>query len=90
LRGFNDADARLAGLAEKQGVHHALVFVRDCPHWQCYGTVFWRNTPGLDGDVVWARDLGVEPDRALLKEFPGRQAYLADYLRPAIVPMRLG
>ena len=87
LRRFNDADARLARLAEKQGIHHALVFVRDCTHWQCYGTVFWRNTPGLDGDVVWARDLGAARDAALLKEFPGRRGYLADYAVPAIEPL---
>jgi hypothetical protein len=89
LRGFNAADARLPRLARKEGIHHALVFVRECPNWQCYGTVFWRNSPGLDGDVVWARDLGVEQDAALLKEFPGRRPYVADYEAQAIEPLSL-
>jgi hypothetical protein len=88
LRGFNGADARLAKLAAKNEIHHALVFVRDCANWQCYGTVFWRNTPRLDGDVVWARDLGAKSDAALLQAFPGRRPYLADYAAPAIEPLR--
>jgi hypothetical protein len=89
LRGFNGADARLARLADEKRIHHALVFVRDCPHWQCYGTVFWRNSPRLDGDIVWARDLGPVRDAALLTAFPGRRPYAADYGVPTIEPLRL-
>jgi hypothetical protein len=87
LRGFNGADARLARLADERRIHHALVFVRACPQWQCYGTVFWRNSPRLDGDIVWARDLGPVSDAALLAAFPGRRPYLADYGLPAIEPL---
>jgi Dolichyl-phosphate-mannose-protein mannosyltransferase len=91
LRGFNHTDARLLRLAEARGVHRSVVFVRECPDWWCYGSVFWTNSPALEGDIVWARDLGRKSDAKLLAaSFPGRSAYVADYNLRTIHSLRDG
>jgi len=79
-------DDRIAELAERQQLHNALVLVKPCETFICYGSVFWRNTPNLDGDIVWARD--VPAKRAeILALYPGRAAYLATYDPPTLVPL---
>jgi hypothetical protein len=37
--------------------------------------VFSANDPLLQGDVIYARDLGDAQDRKLLPDFPGRSYY---------------
>jgi hypothetical protein len=86
LKDFNSANNGLLEEAKKQGLHNALVLVRECPHWWCYGTVFWKNSPDLDGDIVYALDLGPEKNAALIDQFAGRSVYLADYDRRSIEP----
>ncbi len=83
LRGFNDADDRLLKLVDEADIHHALVLVEQCPHWQCYGTVFWRNSPELDGDIVYAVNL---PERRaeLFARYPDRAVYEATYSTPSL------
>jgi hypothetical protein len=89
LRGFNSTDPRLLRTAEAEGLHHSVVFVRECGNWWCYGSVFWTNSLKLDGDLVWARDLGRESDARLMSSYPGRRAYIADYDRGTVVPLSL-
>jgi hypothetical protein len=89
LRGFNSTDPRLLRAAEAEGLHHSVVFVRECGNWWCYGSVFWTNSLKLDGDLVWARDLGRESDARLMSSYPGRRAYIADYDRGTVVPLSL-
>jgi hypothetical protein len=55
------------------GVHNALVFVKRS-YWTDYAPFFSHNTPLLDGDVVYAIDLGAR-NRELLTLYPGRAAY---------------
>ncbi len=86
LEGFNSTDDRLLELVERRDIHDALVLVKQCPHWWCYGSVFWKNDPDLDGDIVYALDLGPEKNAALIQEFPGRSVYLADYERRSMEP----
>ena len=46
--------------------------------WQCYGSVFWLNDPGLDGNVVYAQDSpSLRAD--ILAAFPDRDVYFARY-----------
>ncbi len=85
LKGFNGIDDRLTRQVDHAGLHNALVLVRDCQQWQCFGSVFWRNNPSLDGDVVYARDL--DSRRAdLLRLYDGRRVYIADYDQGTLQP----
>lgn len=79
LRGFNGISDALISKIDEAKPRNALVLVEDCDGWQCYGNVDWRNSPWLDGDVVFAKDL---PDRnvQLLQAFPDRYVYFARYL----------
>jgi len=51
-------DDRIYRMVQEQDVHDALVLVDPCDNnFVCYGSVFWRNNPTLDGDVVYAKDI---------------------------------
>ncbi len=77
LKGFNDIDDRLQKKIDAADLHNALVLMDPC-FWQCYGSVFWLNDPGLDGDVVYAVDApSVRAD--VLAAFPDRDVYFARY-----------
>lgn len=74
-------DARLDRLADEVELENALVLVEPCGFFRssaCYGSVFLRNLPDFDGDVVWARYM---PDRLddLRAAFPGRDLYIATW-----------
>jgi 4-amino-4-deoxy-L-arabinose transferase-like glycosyltransferase len=79
IEGFNRVDDRLVDLVEEADLENALVLVQaDCNGWQCYGSVFWLNSPYLDGDVVFARNI---PERQgeLFEAYPDRLVYVAEY-----------
>ncbi len=86
LEHFWEMDDRLAELIDEADVHNALILVDNCPDdWQCYGSVSWMNSPMLDGDIVFARDL--EGQRAeVIQAFPARDVYLAAYWLPSLMP----
>jgi hypothetical protein len=86
LKDFNSANPGLLEAADRQHLHNALVLVGDCPHWWCYGTVFWTNSPDLNGDIVYARDLGPEKNASLIASYAGRSVYIADYGQGTIEP----
>lgn len=88
LRGFNDIDDRMVRMLDEAQLENALVLVETCPHWQCYGSAFWLNTPTLDGDVVLARDLPEHND-ALFAAFPDRRVFVASFDDRYIVPYGL-
>ncbi len=56
------------------GVHNAVVFVKHS-YWTDYAPFFSNDDPLLQGDVVYAIDLGPSRDRDLLALYPGRAAY---------------
>jgi hypothetical protein len=85
LRGFNGADDRLVTLVHEMNLHHALVLTSPCTNWQCIGSVFWVNSPSLDTDVVFAKDLGPENEK-VFAAYPDRAVYTSVYLPPAIFP----
>jgi hypothetical protein len=89
LRNFNSTDGRLLRRASEQRVRHAVIFVRQCPGWQCYGSVFWKNSLNLDGNIVWAKDLGAESDAQLMTGYRTRRPYIADYDQATIAPLVL-
>ncbi|MGH7484422.1 MAG: hypothetical protein ACREMY_02315, partial [bacterium] len=78
LQKFNQMDDRLVKLIEDAHLKNALILVEPCTIWICYGSVFDLNSPGLDGDIVIAKDL---PERRaeLFAAYPERRVYLASY-----------
>ena len=86
LKGFNGADGRLLQAADKMHIHNALILVAPCGNWQCYGTVFWKNSPDFNGDIIWAKDVPEMRYAATLDKYAGRKIYLADYGAGTIIP----
>lgn len=74
--GYNFSSAASIDAVQRAGIHHALIFVASNPpgQWWSYGEVFSSNSPLLDTDVVYARDLG-RSDRNLIRLYPGRHYY---------------
>jgi hypothetical protein len=60
--------------AASAGLHNAVIFVR-IREWTDYAAYSWLDSPFLDDDVIFARDLGADRNAALLQAFPGREAY---------------
>ncbi|MBI5288413.1 MAG: glycosyltransferase family 39 protein [Chloroflexi bacterium] len=73
-------DDRIHRMVQEQDVHDALVLVDPCDNnFVCYGSVFWRNNPTLDGDIVYAKDIP-ERRQEIIDAYPGRDVYVATYL----------
>jgi hypothetical protein len=89
MNGYFGMDDRVARLVDDQDLHNALVLVEDCPNFICYGSVFWRNDPNLDGDIVYARDVPALRDQ-IIAAYPGRAVYQALYNSPQLRPYRPG
>lgn len=80
LKGFNFVDNRIFEIIEKQKIHNAVIFIKDCNYnWWCYGSVFFRNSPRLNTDLVYAKDLGDEKNRILINYFKNKSFYKIDY-----------
>jgi len=85
-------DSAVRHAVERDRPHKAIVFVQSS-HYRStkggqfapdyYGAAFWMNSPTLDDDVIFARDLDQEIDRKMppgsnrrvLGAFPGRVGY---------------
>jgi hypothetical protein len=76
LRGYNFVSRVSQQAVERAGVSNAVVFVDAGPvnEWWNYGMVFSANTPRLDTDVIYARDLGAR-NRELMDLYPNRNFY---------------
>lgn len=76
--GYNYVNAGSIDAVRAAGIHNALVFtqVGKWYEWWNYGSVFSSNSPLLDSDVVYARDLGLDKDRELMQLYPDRKYYL--------------
>jgi hypothetical protein len=76
-RGYNFVDGEGRAAVEAITARPALVFVAAAEaDWWTYGAFFSGNTPWLDGDIVYARDLGRTENNRLRSEFLGRSAYI--------------
>ena len=80
---FNNIRGKPLERVNAAGLTNALVFVEDDPdwHWWKYGALFIGNSPWLDGEVIYARDLGPDVNRQLMEVYPTRKAYLFDGVR---------
>lgn len=85
MKGFNFTDDRLIQLIDGAGLHNALVLVEPCAPWYCFGSVFWRNSTTLDGDIVYARKIDKYLPQ-LFARYPNRRVYVASYAAPDLVP----
>ena len=79
-----DIDASGLHVVDEAGLHQALVFVA-YGYWTDYAPFFTRNTPALDGDVVYAIDRGPAQNRRLMALYPGRAFYR--YADRRLVPL---
>ncbi|MBI2940718.1 MAG: glycosyltransferase family 39 protein [Chloroflexi bacterium] len=75
--GYNYVNGRTVSLVRASGVQNAVVFVPvgEWYAWWNYGSVFSSNSPFLDSDVLYARDLGDERNRRLVAAMPDRAFY---------------
>lgn len=75
-RGYNFVSRAGVDRVETQVQRPALVFVvGESGLWWEYGQFFIGNTPWLDGEVIYARDLGDTANRALRDLYPERYSY---------------
>ncbi len=78
--GYNYVNRGSVHTVQEHSLTNAIVFteVGQWFEWWNYGEVFSSNSPLLEGDVIYARDLG-ESNRILMDEYPDRNFYsLAD------------
>jgi hypothetical protein len=62
------------------GLRNALVFVRT-GKWTDFANLSCLNSPWLDGEVVFVRDMGSWGNADIIDFFPGRKFYLFDFRR---------
>lgn len=80
-------DRKTHDVVRAAGVRDAVVFIKAAPYHRTmvfsdlYGNGFQFNTPTLDGDIVYARDLEEQNER-LMAYYPGRRFYT---VRPGIL-----
>ena len=76
-RDYNGISASALREAERANLKNALVFVALDPAKpnRDYGKVFFANDPLLQGDRVYARDMGPTRNKALAGQFPDRTPY---------------
>lgn len=58
---------------KKMELKNAVIFVKSY-----YGSVFAANSPLLNSDVIYVKELGKEKNAELMRKFPTRQFFIAD------------
>lgn len=69
---YLDVNAEVLQAVKKKGLKKGIVFTRSS-----YTSVLPANSPLLDGDIIYARDLG-EKNHLLMASFPDYDYYLAE------------
>lgn len=87
LKNFNNVNTNLLKTIKEKNIKDALIFVYPCAHWYCNAFPLSLNNPSFDGDIVWAKNLG-EKNIDLIKAFPGKNYYYANYETSTISPIR--
>ena len=82
---YANVEYALPRIIREAGVHHAVVFMRELHEGEpvdrleadndYYATGFMRNDLDLQGDVIYARDLGDAHNRELMAAYPDRKYY---------------
>jgi 4-amino-4-deoxy-L-arabinose transferase-like glycosyltransferase len=74
-------DTKIATLAAQEGITNALVLVRPSKAGDVFFGAFLANTLDFRGDVVYAKDGGVERNRRLAAAYPGRSLFFFEFDR---------
>jgi hypothetical protein len=85
LKGFNGANDLFLKRIDEVDPENALVMMETCSSWQCYGVQFDRNSPDLDGDVIFVKNIPVQ-NQAVFDLYPDRQVYYGAYGQSVLVP----
>jgi hypothetical protein len=64
---------------------NALVMMEACTSWQCYGVQFDRNSPDLDGDVIYVKNIPAQ-NQSVFDLYPDRQVYYGSYPQALVAP----
>jgi hypothetical protein len=75
---YRDVEDTLPRMMKVLRIHRALVFIGGKGY---YATGFVGNRLDLQGDIVFARDLGGSADRRLMAQYPGRHYYSYQYVK---------
>ena len=75
--GYNYVNGDSVETVQEHGLTNAVVFTQTGQpfEWWKYGEVFSSNSPLLDDDVIYARDLGAV-NKTLMDNYPDRKSYL--------------
>ncbi|MGB7537675.1 MAG: glycosyltransferase family 39 protein [Anaerolineales bacterium] len=71
LYGISRENIAASGIS---GLHDSLVFIT-IKSWKDYANFSWMNSPFLDSDVVFARDMGEDRNIRIIETLPGREVY---------------
>ncbi|MCD4654036.1 glycosyltransferase family 39 protein [bacterium] len=78
MKNFNAVRRTVPTKIEEMDIHNAVVFIKD-HRWQGFGSVSSFNSPALDTDIVYAKDLGKDKNKKVLEMFPDKDAYWTKY-----------
>ena len=79
MKNFNGAQRILIDTVEEMKLRNSLIFVAPSLNWQSYGIPSYFMDISLQGDIVYAQDLGDEKNKRLLGVYPHRSYFKADY-----------
>lgn len=86
LSSFNYVDNRIEQMLKKHKITNAVIFIAPCPgnHWWCYGSVFWKNTPSLNTNIVYFKEVKDKPIDIIKSRYKDKPFYLIDYTNQTI------
>ncbi len=73
-RGLYGTSRETVAASGAAGLHNALVFI-NIHAWKDLANFSWLNSPFLDDDVIFARDMGGRANTQIIEAFPGREIY---------------
>lgn len=79
LPDFNFANDHLVNKIAQLGITNAVVFIDKQQDWWSYGIPSFSADFSLQGNIVYAVDLGKEKNLQVMKMYPGRKYYQANY-----------
>jgi|GEM_PF-3689267 len=84
LKNFNYANSRLIDNISRLKLRSAVVFIKPGANWWDYGIPAYNMDLTFQDEIVYAADLGDVKNRQLMKFYPERSYYKADYSNATI------
>lgn len=80
LVGFNFTDTRIIKTVRSKNIHNSVILVDDCDNnWWCFGSVLDLNSPQLNTDIVFAKNLGDANNKVIKDYFKNKNFYTYNY-----------